>query len=677
MKMLIMCLALIMSVNIIAQSNDSVAFSREISELTVIGSIRADEKAPVTVKNLNLSQIETISFGQELPMFLNNTPSVTITSDAGSYYGYTYMRLRGIDQTRINFTLNGIPLNEPEDQGAYFNNFVDFTSSVQSMQIQRGVGTSTNGVASFAGSINFQSISLSNPIKELQLGLASYNTNRVSLQYCTGIQNNYSIYARYSDNHSDGYRYNSANDSRSFYLSGGLFYNNDILTYTGFYGFQKNQMAYLPVSIVDINKDPRTNYLSPDEWDNFKYLFNSVQYTTKRFANSVITTSLYYIKLDGNYDYLNTYSQTYDMQNYAVSSNFYGFIANINKTIYNFKLDAGIHINYYDRQHVGLDKTSDLTFYTNTGNKNEYSTFVKLSYDIDALTFYGDLQYRSIRFKYIPDATYSISVSPVQWDFLNPKLGLLYKLSENITYYASIGMTQREPNRLDMLQGYDDIDVNNYVDVGNLTNVKPEKVVDIEGGVKFNYENLKFDINGFSMEFQNEIAAIGQLSQIYGLPLRKNVPKSHRTGIETDLLLNITEDFSVENNSTFMNAVINEYKTEYDAVTYTNVTPLLTPSVISNTKLNYDMKCFNVSLIGKYVSQSYLDNENTVKLPKYFIMDFVLQIPIGNQLLDLRANNITNKRYFTGGYVDAVSVGTPDYFIQMPLNFVATLKLRF
>ena len=665
-------LLLIFTFSITAQTKDSIAFKTELSELTVIGSIRADEKTPVTLKNLNLSQIETLSFGQELPMFLNNTPSVTLTSDAGSYYGYTYMRLRGIDQTRINFTLNGVPLNEPEDQGAYFNNFVDFTNSVESMQIQRGVGTSTNGVASFAGSINFQSVSLCKPLAEVQLGLASYNTNRMSMEYCTGVHNNHSIYVRYSNNHSDGYRDNSANDSRSFYLSGGLFYDNDILTYTGFYGFQKNQMAYLAASINDINVNPRVNYLSPDEWDNFKYLFNSVQYTTKRFDNLVITSSLYYIKLNGNYDYLNS-----DMYNFSVGSNFYGVIINATKKISDFRLDAGIHVNWYNRQHDGLDKTLESHLYSNMGYKNEYSAFSKVSYDIDVLTLYGDIQFRSIIFKYIPDTRYAIRVAPVDWEFLNPKVGALYKLSDDITYYASIGMTQREPNRLDMLQGYDDIDASNYVDIGNLSNVKPEKVVDIESGLKFNYEDVKLDINGFSIQFQNEILPIGPLSTIYGIPLRKNVPTSHTNGIETDFLWHVSDKFSIENNTTFMSAIIDKYTTDYDSIIHTNVSPLIAPHLISNTKFNFDTRLFNVSLIGKYVSQSYLDNENTVKLPQYFIWDFVLQIPIGNQLLDFRANNITNQRYFTGGYVDATNRTIPDHFIQMPLNFVFTLKLRF
>lgn len=673
MKIIYMLLLLLVTTNltILAQVSDSVAFKIELSELNVIGSIRADENTPVTQKTLSLSEIHKFSYGQELPMFLNNSQSVITQSDAGNYYGYTYMRLRGIDQTRINFTLNGVPLNEPEDQGAYFNNYVDFTNSIQSMQIQRGVGTSTNGVASFGGSINFQSLSLANKFIEAEVGLASYNTHRYTLAYCTGIQNNYSIYARYSDVQSDGYKYHSANDSRSFYLNTGLFYDNDIIKYTGFYGFQKNQMAYLATSIYDIRIDPRTNYLSSNEWDNFKYLFNSVQYITQRIPNIILTSTFYYIRLNGGYDYL--YSP--DMYNYNLKSNFYGFITNANTKFDDIKLDGGIHINWYERQHNGILKPNT-NLYSNKGDKNEFSIFGKISYDYYGATFYGDLQFRTVHFKYIPDINSGVNVAPITWNFLNPKIGFLFKLNDNIVYYSSIGYMQREPNRLDMFQGYDNIDTYNYTDVGNLSQVKPEKVSDIEGGIKFTYDDFYFNINGFSMEFQDEIAAVGKYSEIYSLPLRKNVPKSNRYGVEFEFYWKLNEFFSILNNTTLMKAQINTYKTDYDSLIYYNVSPLLTPATISNTTFTYDAKAFEVSLTGKYVSQSYLNNENTVKLPQYYIWDFTLKIPFSYFLLDFRVNNITDQQYYTGGYVNINEPGIPYYFVQMPLNFVGTLKVR-
>ena len=198
--------------------------------------------------------------------------------------------------------------------------------------------------------------------------------------------------------------------------------------------------------------------------------------------------------------------------------------------------------------------------------------------------------------------------------------------------------------------------------------------MNIEVGFKFDYDKIKFDINGFSMQFENEIAAIGQISEVYGLPLRKNVPKSSRNGIEIDILWRATDKFTIENNTTFMTANIDEYTTEYDDMVYTDVTPLITPNTISNTRFNYDLKYFNVSVIGKYVSQSYLDNENTVKLPQYYIWDFVLQVNLWQQTFDFRVNNVTDRQYYTGGYVG--EPGVPYYYIQMPLNFVGTLKVR-
>lgn len=449
----------------------------------VIYSVRAGEDKPVTEKTFYSYQLQKNYQGQDIPFFLNkHNPSILVYSDGGNYNGYQYFRLRGIDQTRINMTLNGVPLNEPEDQGAYFSNYPDYMKNISSMQVQRGIGLSSNGVASYGGSINFESVNLQKESgADINIGYGSFNTKRLSIGLNSKVSDKIYLYGRYSKLSSDGYRNNSSTDGQTFFYSGGYFGKKDIIKFTGFFGESKNGMAYLASSVADIQKDRKNNPLSPNENDDFKQNHFQLQYTRELNNNLKWTNTAYYTYLLGSYDvYINP-----DMLYFKLRSNFYGIISNLDYKKNNLDVNFGLHANNYDRTHqmsIKPDITTNL--YSNTGKKNEQSAFLKLSYKLGKFTPYIDLQARNVNFTYVPEPSYNLQFNSINWFFFNPKAGLSYKKNEYITFYTCIGQTHREPTRNDMFGGADDIDPNNYALVSDFHRVKPESVIDFELGNK-------------------------------------------------------------------------------------------------------------------------------------------------------------------------------------------------
>jgi iron complex outermembrane recepter protein len=657
-----------------AQESDLDSIKTKELETIVISSIRADEKMPVTQTTLPKSEIKLNYTGQEMPVMLSRTPSVTWYSDGGHFTGYSYVRLRGIDQTRINFTLNGVPLNEPEDQGAYFSNYADFFNNVESMQVQRGVGTTSNGTTSYGGSVNFESPSLLKPAGvEVQTSFGSFNTWQVSPQVRTGLlKNKTAFYARYSNTGSDGFREHSGTRGQTFFLSGGYFGKKSVLKFTGFTGTSKSSMAYLAVAESDLENSYRMNYLRDDENDQFKQTLASLQYSLSVSKNSFITTTTYYNQLSGNYD---VYFDP-DMLNFAVRSNFYGAIINHHTEKENFKLDAGFHINQYEREHflrIKPDVQSNL--YLNSGNKREVSGFVKALKTYNSISFFADAQVRSVSFSYTPDKAVNLDFDDIQWLFLNPKAGLTYQVGKH-SVYVSAGMTSREPTRNDMFAGYDNIDDTNYDEVGDFTKVKPERVADLELGTQLNFKSIKIEANLFNMQFKNEIAAIGQLSFI-GLPLRKNVASSYRRGIELSAEARISKSIQSNTQATFSRNRIQKYTSDVDNVTYRDVQPLLTPSAIVNQMFRFKVaRSLNLQTDFRYLSSAFLDNTNNGlhKTPESLITNASVHIQIFKKYdFSLMANNIFNSKYYTAGYVQG---GESYYFAMARRNYYVSLTIR-
>jgi iron complex outermembrane receptor protein len=377
--------------------------SSHITETVIINAVRADDMSPVTQKTLQLNDIESKNFGQDMPAFLNHTPSMQFYSDNGLNTGYGYMRLRGMDQTRLNYTLNGVSLSDGEDQGVYFSNFTDFLNSIQSIQIQRGVGLSSNGSASYAGSINFESINLNQkPEFQFQSSLGSYNSHRIATEYNTGkLGNNFAFYGRYSTSASDGYREHSGTAGNSFFFSGGYIGQKHIIKLTAFNGKVENDMAYLAVPISMIKQNRRTNQMSPDEKDRFSQ--NLIILQSSSFLNQYITfnNSIYYGKAGGDYD---VKFDSVTMANFKLSSHQAGISTAIEYHKNQFKINTGINVQSFNRTHeMGYRPFVSLLDYSNIGYKNEASAFVRLNYTLGKFNFLGDLQVRHASFHYKPE----------------------------------------------------------------------------------------------------------------------------------------------------------------------------------------------------------------------------------------------------------------------------------
>lgn len=642
----------------------------------VINSVRADKLSPVSETTLHLKQLEVNYAGQELPAFIQKTPSTTWYSEGGNYNGYTYFRLRGIDQTRINFTMDGVPLAEPEDQGTYFSNYPDALNSMRSIQIQRGVGTSSYGNTSFGGSVNIETPSLTDPAKnEIQTTYGSYGTYRVSAESSTGLmKNGFSINTRITSLYSDGFRHNAFNNGQSVFVNGGYIKGKNIIKFVSFTGHSRNGMSYLAAPISELQQDYRTNDLTAAEKDDFHQSLSNIQFT--RFVNSKLSYNVtgFYNYLQGHYGVL----MPPDLYQFSVKSHFVGILGNVTYENKGLKLITGFNTNAYNRSHyMGVYPTQDANIYLNTGYKNEISVFQKVLYTINKLTIYGDLQYRTANFTYVQDKSTNLPFNPVTWTFLNPKIGATYLLTDSHTVYASLGRTSREPTRNDMFAGYDNIDTTNYKEVGNFTRVKPETVTDIEAGYKIAGQKIKFDGNIYLMYFQNEVAAIGQLSYI-GLPLRKNVASSYRKGVELSLVALITNRLTSITNANFSHNIIKQYTTDYDGKTYNNVAPLLTPKAIINQSFAYKVKNWlTIDLGGKYISQSFLDNTNNSNFvtPRSLVFNGAINAKVYKGIsFNFLVNNITDQKYYMSGYIQS---NQSYYFPMATRNYLMTAKFVF
>lgn len=630
----------------------------------VIITYQADKLTPITFQNISSKDLKTKSTGQEPSFLLSETPSITNYSDAGNSQGYSYFRLRGIDQTRINMTLDGVPLNEPEDQGAYFSNYPDILNSVSKIQIQRGVGTSKNGVASYGGSVQLFSPNLYDSTKTtFGLGYGSFNSLRAFGEYNSGVKSRKALYVRASQIYSDGYKYNSSNNSQSVYISSGLFYDKSTWKMNLLAGHQQNQLAWLGVSDSLISIDRQTN-ANKNERDQFTQCLAQLQNNWRPNNSSSVQSSVYYTFLKGNYDFnWNNFlglPTTVELYNYAFQSNLIGFFSNYTFSKKHFNWTTGIHGNAYDRQHIGSEKTLG-QLYKNTGYKNEASVFTKADYTFKRLTFFADIQYRYSSFDYQG----TVALDKMQWNFINPKAGLSVEVKQNSVVYYSIGSTGREPTRNDIFGGNDDLFADS---LGNaIVSIKtPEYVVNQELGFRHQSSKLNFNMNLYYMDFKNEIVLDGKFGP-NGLALTNKVEQSLRTGVELSVTYKISKHFSLINNSSFNYSRIKEQKQVF--------APILTPPLIINQEVVYFYKGFLVAISGRYQDKSFIDFANTSTVNSYFLLNGRVSYEIRAFQFSVFVNNITNSKYVNNGYVDFD--GSKKYFVQAPTNFYASIKYSF
>jgi len=647
-------------------------------ERVMISAVRASGTAPISEKTLSSQELTRRNFGQDVPQLLQGAaPSLTSYAETANYWGYSYIRLRGIDQSRINLTLDGIPLNDPEDQVLYFADFPDLATSLRSVQVQRGVGTSSNGTAAYAGSINLESVPLAATPRggEVQVEGGSFGSKRLSADFTSGLlPSRFAFYGRVSGLRTNGYRYHSGVEGKSVFFSGGYFGDHDILKATVTTGTMRDTMAYLAVAKSDLDTNRRINPLTSRERDGFTERLAALAYTRLLSSSASVTTTAYRLSTSGDYDVLID-----SLDNFNLKYAWYGLTSDLSVRRDGLQLDVGVNANTYARDHSEFEPPDFKNpLYFNTGHKQDVSGFAKAGYTVGAATLFGDLQLRHAEFRYTPDAHAGIGERSVSWSFFNPKVGLTYQLSEPLSVYASYGQNTREPARGDMFAGFDNVDTSNVEFIGSLDRVKPETVHDLEAGARYRTAMVDFAANIYSMDFRNEIAPIGELSYL-GSPLRQNVKSSYRRGIEGDVTVRATSRLTLGGNAAASMNRIDDYtdSSGETPVTYHHVEPLLTPRFLGSARASLLVaKGVTVSAEGRHQSRSFLQNTSNPEfvLPAFSSIEAAVSWQVGNYEVVARGNNLTDSKAYASGYA---SGGLSYYFVVPPRNFFITLKASF
>lgn len=648
--------------------------ARRLERVTV-SAIRASDAAPISQKTIGRATIERRQFGQDVPLLLTGaSPSLTAHTETGTNWGYSYLRLRGIDQTRINITIDGIPLNDMEDQVLYFANFGDLMSSVQSVQVQRGVGTSTAGTASFAGSVNFETmpVALADGGGELHLQVGSYGARRVSAAYRSGLlDNRLAVYARGGALMTNGYRDHSGVSGGSAFAGAGWFGDRDIVKLTALAGVLADTLSYVGATLDELRQNRRYNPLSPEELDRFGQQMLGLSWTRIVNPTTSFSTTLYRNSAAGHYDYIDGA----DRYQFELDHTWYGLTSVLNHTRGPLQVNVGVNGNTYERAHRAFYRP-DTRLYDNTGHKEDVSGFVKAGYQAGRARWFLDLQARHARFEYEPDANAGITGRAIDWTFFNPKAGVNYEISDALSAYASYGITTREPARNDLFAGDDDMNSGNVDAIGDLGRVKPESVRDLEAGINYRAPNLEVQANIYSMDFRNDIVRIGAPTPS-GAVLRRNVGSSYRRGVELDANWLAASRLTLGGNLTLSANRIRQFtdSSEGTPVTYRDVEPVLTPSIMAAFRAGVDVTDrLNLSTEGRYQSRAFLDNTSNASrvLPAYHILDATARYSISRYALTLRGTNLLDSDKFGSG---SVSSGEVRYFILPGRSFFLTAEV--
>jgi iron complex outermembrane receptor protein len=667
-----------------------------LSEEVVVQGVRAEERTPVSKTDIDRPAIELVNRGQEIPYLLGATPGANFQSDSGVASGYAYFNLRGIGMTRLNITLDGVPLQDPEDQALYFSNFGDFTSVVDSVQVQRGVGTSGVGSASYGGSVNFASVGpAAKPALEASAGGGSWGSARGSLAASGPVGGGFGLYGRFSALTSDGFRDHSGVDQHTAWFGATRTGERSFFKLFGFSGREKSELAFLATDQATLEGDLRHNDLRPDERDDFGQDFVQAQYTWLAGDATTLSAQAYY---NGAQGWFRIWDDGHEnLQQFAIDGHFVGVVLGATHRSGRFGLNWGAHANDFTRDHF-MDVVGGARAYTNTGLKNEASSFLKATWDQGRARLWADAQVRWARFEYKG----SQPLGSVSWTFFNPKGGVSFEATPSLALFASVGRMSREPARSDMLNGEDNASV-----PYDLHAVEPERVFDYEAGVELRHRKLTARADLYAMEFANEIALSGELSEI-GLPVRRNAGRSHRRGVELDLGWSPTPEWRLGANASLSHNRIESWTQFYDvydaagtwlesaALVHHDAPPLLTPEAILNASLEWKPTAeVSVLAAGRYASASQLDNtgDPDFRTPDYFDLDLQASLSLrklvrrGEPRVRAQVTNLLdNRRIWPSGYSylfftrdagqDTLS-GTSYYYPQATRSVYVTLDLRF
>lgn len=670
-----------------------------LAETIEVSGIRAEASTPVTKTDITHEEIQQTYYGQDVPLLMRQAPAIHAWAESGAGgSGYSYITLRGVSPTRINFTLDGVPLADSEDMGTYFADFPDLAHSLQSIQIQRGVGTSTFGTPSFGGSVNLQSVDLAPTAQtSADFGIGSFGTRQATVGYQTGqLGGGLSAYGRLSFNESDGFRDNSGIRQHNVFFSAAKQADDSQLRFTGFSGREEQHLSFFATDEATLRNDLRANPLTPDETDAFSYDLAQLQYLKSLGAGSDLTASVYYQRGYGAYRLYDDNVAREGLRSYGLDGMLLGTMLTYSRTLGALTFNTGAHVNRFRREHT-RDLVNGPRDYFNYGVKQEANAFAKVSYDRDRVHVYTDAQVRYADFDYHGD----VEIDPVSWTFFNPRLGARYDLSSASGVYASVGVSHREPTRNDMFLGEDNATVSH-----DLRAVRPERLFNVEAGWDLRTSKVDVKANVYAMEFHDEIASTGELSEI-GLLLRRNVPRSSRRGVELDLTWQPVTALRFRTDANLSRNRISKWTQFYDVydadgnwidstpVDYRNVTPVLTPSLIVNQAVEYSHgSLWGAGAVGRWVGSSYLDNTNNrnFRTPSFFALEANVSLSLarwlpGNPTLGLQVNNIlNNKRIYGSGYDytyftrtaggEQALQGTSYFYPQATRHAIVTLGFR-
>jgi len=623
-----------------------------LAESIVVSGIRAEAKTPVTKSDVDRATIQRDYYGQDIPLLLRDTPSIDTYAEAGvGGSGYSYITLRGISPTRINFTLDGVPLADSEDMTTYFADFPDLARSLQSIQVQRGVGTSTVGSPSFGGSVNLESLAPSSEQStSAEIGIGSFGTKTATVGYQSGsLPGGYAFYTRLSADQSNGFRESSGYRARNLFVSASKQNEDSQLRLTGFTAHEWTQQSFLAVDSDTLKQNLRANPFGPNDRDSFGYDLAQLQYLRAISQSTNMTASAYYQRGYGWYRLGDS--------RYGLDGLLLGSLVTLSTTHGPWTANYGLHVNNFRREHTLDDEVSDDRAYFNYGTKSEANAFAKFSYDAGRWHLYSDMQLRTADFHYHGD----VPIDPIRWTFFNPKLGARYDLTPSSGVYASAGLSRREPARSDLFGGEDNASVS-Y----DLHAVRPERLLDFEGGWDYRGASASVHANVYAMEFRNEIASTGELSEI-GALLRRNVDRSYRRGIEVEYSWQAATRVRLRGNANLSHNRIHSWTQFYDVydeagnitgsepITFHDVNPVLTPSLIVNQTIELAPSSkTTVGLTARHVGRSYLDNTNngSFTAPAFTTFEASAGIALAHNMnIRVQINNLLNdRRVFPSGY---------------------------
>ena len=704
--------------------NISLNTSSRLTEEVTVSATRASNNSPTAFTNLSKKDIDKNNSGRGFEYLLEQTPSTVVTSNAGAGVGYTSIRIRGSDATRTNVTLNGIPMNDAEDQGVYFVDLPDLASSVDNIQVQRGVGTSTNGAGAFGASINIQTTTRRDTAyAELNNSAGSYGTIKNTVNIGTGLLGgHFSFDGRLSRMNSDGYIDRAFSHLKSYFLSGAYYGKNSVLRLNVFSGYEQTYQAWDGVAEDILKAGDRTynelgaitssNSFYKNQTDNYTQNYYQLLYDQQISSKLSFSGALHYTKGSGYYE---EYKNADSLKNYGITpvniggtsiettdlvrrlwlnNDFYGATYNLNyKPDDKLNMTLGGAYNEYKGAHYNnLEWTQESTnvppdyeYERDNAKKTDFNIFGRAEYHVGKVLFYGDLQYRHIYYSFLGfDAALNSSQQSVQLNFFNPKAGVTYELDQHSNVYASIAVGNHEPNRSD------------YTGSSPQDRPKPENLKDLEIGYRYSEPTFSASINGFYMLYKNQLVLTGKLDTV-GEAIRTNIKDSYRAGIEASAKVKIAEPLSWSVNATMSTNKVKNFP-QYlandagtiDLIQYKKTDIAYSPDFVGSSTISYHpIKNAEIAFISKYVSRQYLDNTSTLSrsLDAYFVNDVRLNYNfsikgIKNVGVGLLVNNIFSKKYESDGAtypdIEGGKVVNYNYFFpQAPINFLASLNLRF